>query len=253
MMVRRIISPPAHPRIVALPRAGVAAEHVPSHDSGANAGKRLLDDMIALVDVAAGQAVHGAPVCQWEGPLVETHAADAEGMVDALMWPGDEAVERHRDLKAQLRHSELRTRRLTSPGLGDEHLEICDGHGLEPNEHGREADIMRLGEEFFGVSGEHRLPLAQVGDADGDHAGVGDAWLLRVDTLLPQPDEAFELPLVPNREREAVARFLDLGQRQRDATDVSLRCHGISGPSLREQWSLCAAPPPPQEPLPGAA
>src|SRR6476646_1638278 len=107
MMVRWIVTPPPHPWIGARPRTRVSTEHVPSHDGSAEVGVGLLDDAVAIVDLTARLAVHLPPKSEWEDPLVKPHAADAEWIVDALIRPGDETIERHRDSEAQLRHFSL--------------------------------------------------------------------------------------------------------------------------------------------------
>src|SRR5205823_623746 len=48
VMKRRILSPPAVPRLRRIPRARMAAEHVASHDRRADVGERFLDDLVAL-------------------------------------------------------------------------------------------------------------------------------------------------------------------------------------------------------------
>jgi hypothetical protein len=45
-----------------------------------------------------------APRGEREGPVVEVHAADAEGVVDALVGAGGVAVEGDGDLEAELGH-----------------------------------------------------------------------------------------------------------------------------------------------------
>ena len=55
VMKRRVVSPPALPGLLGLPRPGMAAEHVAPHDRGPDVGQRLLDDRRALVDLAALQ------------------------------------------------------------------------------------------------------------------------------------------------------------------------------------------------------
>ena len=55
MVVRRIVTPPALPRLV--PRPGAAAEHVPAHDGRAGAAEDVLGERRACVDVAAFLAV----------------------------------------------------------------------------------------------------------------------------------------------------------------------------------------------------
>jgi hypothetical protein len=65
----------------------MATEHVPTHDRRADVGERLLDDAVALVVLAAPYAVHLPPRTEWKNRLVEPHAADAKGIVDALIGP----------------------------------------------------------------------------------------------------------------------------------------------------------------------
>ena len=82
----------------------MAAEHVAPHHRGADVGERLLDDRRAFVDLSAFKAVHRAPGRERNDPLVQAHAADPERVLHALAGTGNKAVERHRDLEAQLGH-----------------------------------------------------------------------------------------------------------------------------------------------------
>ena len=105
VMERRIVPPPAVPRLAGLPRTGVAAKHVPPHQRGPDVGDRLFDHPVARVDLSAFLA-HRLPPCrEWKDPLVQPHAADPERVVHALAGTGDEAVEGHRDLEAQSGHA----------------------------------------------------------------------------------------------------------------------------------------------------
>ena len=54
------------------------------------------------VGLAAGEAMALAPALGREGPLMELLAALAQRLVERLVWPRDEAVERHRDVEGQL-------------------------------------------------------------------------------------------------------------------------------------------------------
>jgi hypothetical protein len=49
--------------------------------------------------------VHLADDGEGKGPLVEALAADAEGVLDALVGAGGETVEGHRDLETQSGHA----------------------------------------------------------------------------------------------------------------------------------------------------
>src|SRR5260221_3706698 len=63
MVERWVDSPPPVPRFRWIPGTGVAAEHVPPHHGGSDVGKRLLDDLAALVYLSALEAVHRSPDC----------------------------------------------------------------------------------------------------------------------------------------------------------------------------------------------
>src|SRR5262245_25536395 len=104
MMVGRIASPPALPGVGSFPGTGMAAEHVAAHDGRSQAGHGFLDYAVAVVVLASGEAVHRLPRRERKHPLVQPLAAHAERFLHALIGPGDVAVERHRDLKAQLAH-----------------------------------------------------------------------------------------------------------------------------------------------------
>jgi hypothetical protein len=83
MVERRIVAPPALPRIV-VPRPRAAAEHVPAHDGRAGAGGDVLGERCARVDLAAFLAVALAErfervgaensVAPWIGVLGEVRA-----------------------------------------------------------------------------------------------------------------------------------------------------------------------------------
>ena len=104
MMVRRIVAPPTVPWFPGFPRARVAAEHVAPHHGRPDVGKRFLDDHGALVNLAAFESVFLAPHPERKRPFVQSHASNPERIVDALTGAGDEPIERHRDLEAQLGH-----------------------------------------------------------------------------------------------------------------------------------------------------
>src|SRR5688572_515236 len=93
MVERRILAPPARPRPRGVPWPGMAAEHVPAHDGGADVLERFLHDGTARVDVSAFAAVLRAPLRQRNCPLVQLLAADPERLLHALVGAGDEAVE----------------------------------------------------------------------------------------------------------------------------------------------------------------
>src|SRR5438477_526859 len=97
MVERRIVAPPALPRIV-LPRPGTAAEHVPAHDRRARAAEDVLGEQCARVDLAAFSAVALAERLERHQPLVELLTANPERMLQALVGTGDIAIERHGDV-----------------------------------------------------------------------------------------------------------------------------------------------------------
>jgi len=109
-----------------------------------------------------------------------------------------------------------------SPSIGEENFQIGDGDLGEPDEHGGEAFVMRLGEEFLLIGGEKRVSLGEIGDAHREHGVVRNARLLRIDAFLPDPGESLGLSLVAHREGKIVRGLLGLGERKRDAADVSL-------------------------------
>ena len=76
------------------------------NDPDPERANRAMTAMLGMkkLDLAALQAVRPAPRRQAEDPVVQLHAAHAERVLLALPRPGDEAVERHRDLAAQPRH-----------------------------------------------------------------------------------------------------------------------------------------------------
>src|SRR3954452_13779340 len=102
MVERRIVSPPALPRLV--PRPRTAAEHVPAHDGRAGAAEDVLRERRARIELAAFLAVALAERLERDQPAVELLTADAERMLRRLVGPGDEAVDRHRDVQLQLAH-----------------------------------------------------------------------------------------------------------------------------------------------------
>jgi hypothetical protein len=103
MVERRIVAPPAPPRIV-VPRPRAAAEHVPAHDGRASAGEDVLRERCARVDLAAFPVVALAERFERYQPIVEPLTADSERMLRALLGTGDIAVERHGDVQLELAH-----------------------------------------------------------------------------------------------------------------------------------------------------
>ncbi len=86
VMERRVGPPPAVPRLLGVPRAGVAAEHVAPHHGGADVGERLLDDPRAFVDLSAFEAVHRSPLRERKHPLVQAHRRRCRGDPPRSGW-----------------------------------------------------------------------------------------------------------------------------------------------------------------------
>src|SRR6185295_11323667 len=95
-VVGRVIAPPARPRLV--PRPFAAAEHLAPHDVGADTFEDLVDDLGIGAALAAFQSLLLAPAGGLDRPLVQAHPTLSDRVVDALVGPGNEAVERYRDL-----------------------------------------------------------------------------------------------------------------------------------------------------------
>src|SRR5205823_2919109 len=102
-VVGRVLAPPAPPRLV--PRPVATAEHLAAHDVGAGASADLVDDLRVGVALTALFAVLTAPAVGHEDPLVQAHPALADGVLEALVGPGDEAVEGHRDVAGDCAHA----------------------------------------------------------------------------------------------------------------------------------------------------
>jgi hypothetical protein len=90
-VVRRLVAPPAAP--VLEPRTANRSEHVAAHhvraawaqEQVARAGVRVVQRLVEM-------------------PVMELDAAAAEGMLEALVRPGDEAVERDRHMARGCTH-----------------------------------------------------------------------------------------------------------------------------------------------------
>jgi hypothetical protein len=74
------------------------------HDGGAGAGEDALRNGRAGVHLTAFLSVGLAERLERDEPLVELHPNCSEWILLALVRPGDEAVERHRDAQPQLAH-----------------------------------------------------------------------------------------------------------------------------------------------------
>jgi hypothetical protein len=105
-VIGRVVAPPARPRVVPGPVA--AAEHLATHDVGADSLDGVLDDRGVSGAFAALDAVLPTPAVRGEHPLVQPQAADADRVVDTLIGPGDEPIERDRDMTGHASHEDLR-------------------------------------------------------------------------------------------------------------------------------------------------
>src|SRR5688500_8522224 len=101
-MEGRLASPPALPRIRPVPRSGTTAEHVATHDGGADVDELPLEHRCALVDLAARLAMCAPPRLERDHPLMESLATDAEGFLEGLIRTGHEAVQREGDSQSKL-------------------------------------------------------------------------------------------------------------------------------------------------------
>src|SRR5437660_5570670 len=104
VVVGRVVAPPARPLLLAPGATADRAEHVSAHHAGPDVLARFLDYPCALVHLAALLAVGLAPGGQRNHPVVEPLAALAERVLLALVWAGDETVQRDRDMTPQFAH-----------------------------------------------------------------------------------------------------------------------------------------------------
>src|SRR6266849_2770761 len=95
-VIGRILAPPAGPRLIPWPVA--AAEHLAAHDVGADIREEVTDHVRIDAMRAAGLPLQLPPAGGWEDPLVQAQTIFADGVLQALVWPSDEAGERDRDL-----------------------------------------------------------------------------------------------------------------------------------------------------------
>ncbi len=102
---RRIVAPPALPRVRAPLATGRRAELAATHDLGADVRIVLRDDGAACVLLAALHALELAPRPQHRGPVVQPLTVRAEGLLHGLVRSGDVAVQRDRDVRACLAHA----------------------------------------------------------------------------------------------------------------------------------------------------
>src|ERR1700674_1119179 len=102
-VVGRGVAPPALP--VKVPRTAAPAKHRAAHDVGANVLENLTGHLRVDRVLAAGQALLLAPAGGREHPLVQAQPALPDRVLEALVGPGDKAVERNRDLAGDFTHT----------------------------------------------------------------------------------------------------------------------------------------------------
>src|SRR5690349_1075357 len=93
-MVWRISTPPALPRVVQ-PRATDRTKHVPTKDEGAKVFHCPLCEHVVHIDRSAVLPGHCTECLGMENPLKDLWAALAQRIVQALLYPGAETVQRN--------------------------------------------------------------------------------------------------------------------------------------------------------------
>jgi len=94
-VVRRVLSPPAAPGVIG-PRASNRAEHVASHDPGADALPEARRDIVVGAGGAAGFAIDALERAGRDEPVVQRFTTDAEGLLASLERAGAVPIERNR-------------------------------------------------------------------------------------------------------------------------------------------------------------
>jgi hypothetical protein len=89
---RRILAPPARPRVTA-PGPPDRAEHAAPHDGGTDARIALGDELIVKTTLASLRAMGPAEGSGCEQPLVQSGSTLPERIVQALVGPGGIPVE----------------------------------------------------------------------------------------------------------------------------------------------------------------
>src|SRR5205823_13030508 len=95
-MVGGLVAPPPSPALV--PFAIPAAEHLAAHDVGAITLQELLNHVRVRAARAARLTMLPLPARGFEHPLMQPHPSFADRVPEALVGPGDEAVEPDRHL-----------------------------------------------------------------------------------------------------------------------------------------------------------
>jgi hypothetical protein len=96
----RVIAPPSLPWVLA-PRPAHRAEHVATHDRRTDVLKSLAQHIVINSRLAVYIAVQRAEGFGGKGPVVNMERPFAERILNALVRPGDVAVERYRNVESQ--------------------------------------------------------------------------------------------------------------------------------------------------------
>src|SRR5437867_3978837 len=103
-VVRRVLSPPAAPGVIG-PGATNRAEHVASHDPGADALPKTRCDIVIDAGGAAGLTIDALERAGRDKPFVQSLTTDAEGILASLVRASAVTVERNRKVvHAYTRH-----------------------------------------------------------------------------------------------------------------------------------------------------
>src|SRR5687767_4907133 len=98
MVKGRVFAPPTFPWFLRMPGARMPSKHVATHNCSAHVGECGLQNLVAGIYLATFKAVHFAEERKRKRPFVQAIAADTQGVVNALLRPGNEAIERQRYL-----------------------------------------------------------------------------------------------------------------------------------------------------------
>ena len=96
-VVRRILPPPATPRVIG-PGPADRAEHVATHDIGADAYEIPRGEFVVHARRAALLLHHALEGARWEIPLVQLFTTDAKRGLLSLVRSGAVAIERDREV-----------------------------------------------------------------------------------------------------------------------------------------------------------
>ena len=81
-----------------------AAEHMAAHHDGADGRDRFDQELVVGAGLAAREAVRLPPALEPNGPLVQLVPTPAQRLLERRIRPGDETVDRDRNLGQDLAH-----------------------------------------------------------------------------------------------------------------------------------------------------